>query len=174
VKFCAYVKPKDALSCSQRLAAGLYTSPVESSTHSHTFFWDPLWYRRHIYVSLSPSPFRWCFEIKVSYAFCILLIHATCPACLITVELIILITYGEENELWNFSLCNIFHPSVTSSIVGTDKRPNWCSLLKTRHQISQLLLVAALHTWRMSCCRSELPAANGSSDKTAQRRDGTS
>jgi hypothetical protein len=29
----------------------------------------------------------------------------TCPGCLITLEFIILVIYGEEHKLWNFSLC---------------------------------------------------------------------
>jgi len=44
-------------------------------------------------------------------------IHATCPAHLITLDLITLTILGEEYRSLSFSLCSFLHSAVTSSLL---------------------------------------------------------
>jgi xanthosine utilization system XapX-like protein len=59
---------------------------------------------RYLLVVSSGSP------TKILYAFILIPIHATSPAHLIHLVLIILIILGEEYKLWSSSLCSFRQP----------------------------------------------------------------
>jgi hypothetical protein len=58
------------------------------------------------------------FPTKILYVFLISLMHATCAAHIILLDLITPITFGEVYKLWSPSLCSLLQPPVPSSLLG--------------------------------------------------------
>jgi hypothetical protein len=83
--------------------------------------------------------------INILYAFFFSTIHITFYVHLIILDLITLITLGEECKLWSSSLCSFVQPAVASSLVGPivlhsvvfSNTTNLCSSLNVRDQGSQ-------------------------------------
>jgi hypothetical protein len=92
------------------------------------------------------------FTTKILYSFFFSPLYFTCPSYFILLDLIILITFGEEYKLRNSSLCSFLQPPVTSSLF----RPNillstifsntyhLCSSPNVRNQVSHTYSTAVL------------------------------
>jgi hypothetical protein len=67
----------------------------------------------HLCLGLPSDLFPYGFPTSILYAFLFLHVHASCPAHLVLLGLIIIITLGKEYKLWSSLLCNYFQPPVT-------------------------------------------------------------
>jgi len=76
----------------------------------------------NIILPSTPGSFKWLFpsgfSTKTLYAFLLYHIRATCSACLIFLNLIIRIIFGEEYRSLSSALCTFLHSLLTSSLLG--------------------------------------------------------
>jgi hypothetical protein len=72
----------------------------------------------HLCLGLARGLYPSGFLIKILCAFLISPVHATCPAHLILLYLISLMTFGKVCKLWSISLHSLFQPPAISSLLG--------------------------------------------------------
>jgi hypothetical protein len=118
--FPIFTKPKGSSNCSQQPATG---GPVLSHINLIHLL-NPISLRSTLILSchqhqglrsdLIPSG----LPNKCLSTFLISPVHATCPAHLIFLHLMILTTSAVEYKLWSFSLRNFLHPPLTSFLLG--------------------------------------------------------
>jgi hypothetical protein len=98
----------------------------------------------YLHLVLPSSLLPTGFSTKILYAFLISPMRATWPAYLFLLDLITLLTLGEAQKLWSSTLCSLFQPPATSSLLGPNihlsallhKHLNLCPYLSMRDQIS--------------------------------------
>ena len=78
----------------------------------------------HLKLGLANGLFPSYFPTKTLYTPLLCLIHATCPAHLILLDLITRTEVGEEYRSLNSSLCSFLHSPFTSFLLGPNILPN--------------------------------------------------
>ena len=94
-------------------------------------------------------------------------IRATCPAYPILLDFITRTILGEEHKSFNFSLCNLLHSQVTSSLLGPNillntMFSNTLSFLSSRN-VSEEKLLIPIYFWKkvlMTCYSSKTEPLN--------------
>jgi hypothetical protein len=88
----------------------------------HTFpssFWK---IHSNIVFTSTPRSWEWSLPFRCSdqnlNVFPISAMYATCPAHLILLDLITLMTFSKTYKLWSSSLCSVLQPPATSSLLG--------------------------------------------------------
>jgi hypothetical protein len=72
----------------------------------------------YLHLGLPSGLFPSCFPTETLYAPLLSPIHATCPSCLILLNLITCIIFGEKYRSLSSSLCSFPHSPVNSSLLG--------------------------------------------------------
>jgi len=113
------MEPQGLLPHSQGPATCPYPEPDQSSPWSHsTLRIYILILSSYINLGLPNVLFPIGFPTRTLYAPLLSLIHATCPAHLILLDLITGIIFGEQYRSLSYPLCKFLHSRVTSSLLG--------------------------------------------------------
>jgi hypothetical protein len=96
----------------------------------------------HLHLGLPSALFHSGFLTKTLYTCLVAPMRATCPAHLILLELITLVTFGEAYKLWSYSLCSLLQSPATSSLLGPNTldtlfshTPTSCSCVIFRNEL---------------------------------------
>jgi hypothetical protein len=127
----------------------------------------------HLRLSLSSGIFP-SVSHQNSVCISVLPIHATFLTHLILPDLIILIIFGEEYNLWSTSVCSFLQPPVTSSLFGSNIHHSTlfsnilslCSSLNVRDQVSDpfqgyFIGHTVLYAWVLQFCNVEFIGKEG-------------
>jgi hypothetical protein len=102
-----FMEPYGSLSCSQEPSTSLYPEPDQSSTYHIILSKIDFNIVHHLCLGLPSGLFPSGFPTIILYAFLFSPIRTTFPTHSVFLDLIILITFGEEYKLWSRSLCSI-------------------------------------------------------------------